>query len=234
MKPVQKLIHTINFLGFRRSAWFFGQLMRRPNPAHLWEEDESFLELYRCAEERTLTDKRRCYFLYQFAESVAKLPGDFAEIGVYRGGTAYLLGKLASDQGKRLHLFDTFEGMPPTDDEKDFVVKGDFADTSLAGVTDYLKDIGSCEFHPGFFPETAASVQDLRFSFVHVDVDMYLSALDCCEFFHDRLVPGGVMIFDDYGFITTEGLRKAVDQFYQGSSTRPLYSATGQCFVIRN
>lgn len=224
----------MRLLGLRRSAWFFSQLLRRPNPAHLWEEDSRFLELYRSIEKQTLTDKRRCYFLYQFSEYVSKLPGDFAEVGVYRGGTAHMLGKLAVEQGKRLHLFDTFEGMPATDDQRDFVVTGDFADTSLARVKNYLKDIQSCDFHPGFFPETAAPLKDRRFSFVHVDVDMHQSASDCCEFFHDRLVQGGVMIFDDYGFLTTEGLREAVDEFYQGSSTRPLYSVTGQCFVIKN
>ena len=232
MKAVRKLSHTFGLLGFKRSAWFAGQLLKRPNPAHVWNEDPDFLKLYEQAEPRTVTDQKRCFLLYQLARSVSPLEGDFAEIGVYRGGTAFLLGRLADQQKKTLHLFDTFEGMPETDEEKDFVRKGDFADTCLESVQSYLKDIASCEYHPGLFPATADPVKEKRFSFVHVDVDMYQSVLDCCDFFHQRLAPGGVMVFDDYGFITTEGARKAVDEHFRGGETTPIYSPTGQSFVI--
>ena len=234
MKPVQSFLHTLKLLDWRRFGWFLGQSLRRPNPAHLWEEDTAFQALHKEIESHTLTDIKRCYQLFQLAASVSAVAGDFAEVGVYRGGTARLLASLSKQQGKQLHLFDTFTGMPATHAEKDFHVEGDFAATSLEGVQAYLSDFDNCRFYPGLFPDTATPVRDLQFSFVHVDVDIYSAGYSACEFFDNRLSPGGVMIFDDYGFITTEGLRAAVDEFYATRQTRPIYVPTGQCFVLKH
>lgn len=203
-----------------------------PNPIHPWLEDREFLALYRSIQGRTLVDGLRCYMLVQLARHVRAVPGHIAEIGVYQGGTARLLAATRTP-GKALHLFDTFAGMPECDPERDQHGRGDFADTSLEGVRAFLGPAEDVCFHAGRFPETAAPVETLRFSFVHVDCDIHRSVLDCCRFFHPRMERGGVLLFDDYGFVSCPGAKRAVDEYFATQLERPIYLPTGQCFVIK-
>lgn len=204
-----------------------------PNPIHGWVDDSEFNAIMADVRDHTLVDPVRCFILYQFALNAVARPGAFAEIGVYKGGTARLLSEVTKGVAKNLYLFDTFAGMPETDPTHDFHVAGDFSDTTLDAVKNRLAGYDQVHFYPGFFPETAAPVESDRFCFVHVDVDIYKSVLDCCEFFFKRLVPGGVMIFDDYGFVTCRGAKVAVDEFFSKLAIRPIYLPTGQCLVIR-
>lgn len=216
-------------LGFQIQYLRFG----KPNPIHLWNDDEKFRTLVKQVENRTLVSRERCLILYQFAKQTRGMNGDIAEIGVYKGGTAKLISKVAAETAKTVHLFDTFSGMPPTDQAKDFHKIGDFSDTSLENVKKYLKDCNNVRFYQGFFPDTADPIVHLRFCFVHVDVDIYKSVMDCCSFFFPRMVNGGIIIFDDYGFLTCPGAKKAVDEFFLDKAEYPCYLPTGQCFVIK-
>ena len=96
-----------------------------------------------------------------------------------------------------------------------------------------LSFIDRIDFHAGCFPDTATGLGDKRFAFVHVDADIYCSVHDACEFFYPRLVPGGVIVFDDYGFPSCPGARAAVDEFFDGRPEQPLYLGTGQALVVR-
>ena len=58
--------------------------------------------------------------------------------------------------------------------------------------------------------------------------------LDSCDFFYPRLTPGGMMLFDDYGFASCPGVRKAVDEFFADKMQKPIYLPTGQALVINN
>jgi len=102
----------------------------RANSIHLWNEHDQFNDLMRQISGFTLVDKVRCFMIYQYVQQVTNLPGDVAEVGVYKGGTARLLAKTFERTGKTVHLFDTFSGMPPSDANKDLHKEGDFSDTS--------------------------------------------------------------------------------------------------------
>lgn len=181
----------------------------------------------------------RCYMLYQFANRAVSLPGHMAECGVYTGGTAQLVAQVlagTSTSDKRFHLFDTFSGMPETSlPQRDYHSPGDFSDTSLSRVSKRLHQYSFCDFHPGFMPDTFAEVADVtQYSFVHVDVDIYPSALVCCQWFWPRMVPGGMMIFDDYGFYPYRYAAKAaVDDFFAKCVEKPIVLPTGQAVVIK-
>ena len=205
----------------------------RRNPLALWKDDAEFQAVMRGVRGRTLVDERRCFILWQLAHQVATLGGEVAEIGVYRGGTARLLARAFGKSGKRVHLFDTFEGMPEADATLDHHVRGEFGDAPVDDVRGYLSDCKNVELHPGHFPATAAVVAASSFAFVHVDTDINQSVADCCEFFYPRLDPGGVMAFDDYGFVSCPGAKKAVDDFFAGRRERPVYLPTGQAVVTR-
>jgi hypothetical protein len=203
-----------------------------PNPAHLWDSDPEFRAVMRGVAARTLVHDPACYVLYRAARTVAALPGDVAEVGVYRGGTALLLARSAGP-GRAVHLFDTFSGMPETDPAHDLHRAGDFADTALADVRALLADQPHAQLHPGLFPATAAELSDASFALVHVDVDIRRSVLDACEFFYPRLVPGALMVLDDYGWTSTVGARTATDEFFAGRPEVPLYLPTGQALVVK-
>jgi O-methyltransferase len=123
--------------------------------------------------------------------------------------------------------------MPPADATIDIHHEGDFADTSLAVVQSHLSDCSNVRFYPGLFPSTAGPMEDLKFSLVHVDADIYESVKACCHFFYERLERNAVMIFDDYGFPTCPGARKAVDEYFSDKPDIPFYLPTGQCLVTR-
>ncbi|MEI9897143.1 MAG: TylF/MycF/NovP-related O-methyltransferase [Chthoniobacter sp.] len=69
----------------------------------------------------------------------------------------------------------------------------------------------NAQFHVGFIPETFRDVSIPQLAFAHIDVDLYQSVLDCVEFVYPRLTPGGVMLFDDYGFPSCTRAREATD-----------------------
>jgi O-methyltransferase len=202
-------------------------------PLQLWNADETFSSLAKQIEGYTIMDRTRCFILYQFAKQAMGMDGDVAEIGVYKGGTAKLISKVISGTRKTVHLFDTFSGMPPTDSGKDLIKEMDFSNTSLDSVKIYLKDCNNVVLYPGLFPDTSSPIINLKFCFIHVDVDIYKSVLDCCKFFYPRMVRGGIMVFDDYGHPDCPGVKSAVDDFFSDKNEYPCYLPTGQCFITK-
>jgi O-methyltransferase len=179
----------------------------------------------------------RAFMLFQWCRRSLKVAGDMAECGVFTGGTAELLARCLRqvDPPRRLHLFDTFSGMLTTCPERDYHVRGDFADTSLQFVSARLKDFEFCHFHQGWMPATFDEVAHIAaYSFVHVDVDIYDSAMECCRWFWPRLSIGGVIIFDDYGFYPYRfALRAAVDDYFKEWGCEPIVLPTGQALVLK-
>ncbi len=122
-----------------------------------------FRTLLAQAKTRSLVDPGRMYLLYQFALAVEKLEGGAAEVGVYRGGTARLLAAVLRKSGKIVDLFDTFEGLPTVDPKKDWHKTGEFADTSVESVRQFLSDMPNAKIYPGLFPATAEAIEGRRF-----------------------------------------------------------------------
>ncbi len=83
-----------------------------PNPIHLWEDDAIFQELISKIRPSTLLTEEALFTIYQTANGVRSVTGDVAKVGVYQGGTAWLLGSIFRDSDRNVLLFDTFEGMP--------------------------------------------------------------------------------------------------------------------------
>lgn len=196
-----------------------------------WIHSSEFERLYEIIKPRTLVTKDRCFAIYQWARHASRFDGNFAEVGVYKGGTAYMTAALCPD--KRFYLFDTFAGMPETDKSVDYHNKGEFADTSLDAVRGFLKDYAHLTFHQGFFPESARNLKEDRFCYVHVDVDIYQSTRACLEYFYPKLVSGGVMVFDDYEWKHCDGVKKALDEFLADKPEQVVISALYQGLFIK-
>lgn len=150
--------------------------------------------------------------------SVSNLPGDIADLGTYKGGTALILRKLAPD--KNLHCFDTWSGTPYSDPlchhkRGEWAVPFD----PCRSLIDCQG--GSCnltQYWRGEFPKWNDSstlveqLQSTKFCFVYCDMDTYQATKDAIEFFWPRLVKGGKMVFDDYGWTPCAGVKVAVDE----------------------
>jgi O-methyltransferase len=150
------------------------------------------------------------------------------EAGVFQGGTAKMLRILAEQKGKTLHLFDSFEGMEVADSERDRHIAGDFADTSIEAVQKVVGATGHIHFHKGWIPRTFEGLEDRKFCFAHIDLDLYQGVLDTLEFVYSRMPAGGVIVSDDYGFASCPGARRAVDEFFADKPEKPLALLTGQ------
>lgn len=178
----------------------------------------------------------RFYILKMAAENCMVLDGDFVECGAYKGGTSAMLAKLLREKksDKKLHIFDTFSGMPEVNSRYDTHKKGDFSDTSVQAVKNIIGEaINLCKFYVGWIPETFRDFNEHSVSFCHIDVDIYDSVYNSVSFFWPKLVSGGFMIFDDYGFSSCKGARDAVDLYFENQSKKPIVLPTGQCMVIK-
>jgi len=203
--------------------------------AKQWERDSVFLNLSKEAKKigRIIVGESKSYMAYQFARQARNLPGDMAEMGVFMGSTAKLIALAASDTKKKIHLFDTFEGLPDPVKPIDIHNKGEF-NVDFNKVKDFFKDCPNVVFHKGLFPKTTAGLENVKYSFVHVDGDLYQSTLDSLEYFYPRMVPGGVILFDDYNWPHTPGVVKAVEEFMVSKPERIIVSALEyQAFIIK-
>jgi hypothetical protein len=176
----------------------------------------------------------RKFALRSFARSAAMLPGDFAECGVFKGASAYILAKAICKNApeKCLHLFDSFSGLsqPGLFDGSYWRVGAlaaatDEVERNLADVRHVIR------IYPGWIPARFHEVAERSFALVHVDVDLYEPTRACLEFFAPRLVPGGMLICDDYGFKTCPGAKRAVDDFAASGSWPVVHLPTGQAVL---
>ncbi len=118
-------------------------------------------------------------------------PGPFIEVGVFQGGTAVHLYRLAKEQHRTLYLYDTFTGIPWKADIDTHPI-GDFANCSEEDVRKLCPD---AIITAGVFPTSAVAMPSI--SFVHLDCDQYRSYHEAIDFLLPRMLPGGIMWFDD-------------------------------------
>lgn len=215
--------------------------MRVYNPHLLWPADRSFRDVWQGFPEMTPPVQDRRFVLLSAARSVRNIEGDTAECGVYRGAASYLiLASQAPRAGKTHHIFDSFEGLSQPDAKDDPSAhatayawkKHDLAvDEQL--VARNLAAFENFRLYRGWIPARFAEVAQLRFSFVHIDVDLYQPTYDSLSFFYPRLSPGGIAICDDYGFATCPGAMSAFTDFLADKPESVIHLTTGQGMLVK-
>jgi O-methyltransferase len=133
-------------------------------------------------------------------------PGHFAEVGVYQGCSARKLYSVSQRQGRKLYLYDTFEGMPFKGEFDNHEV-GLFSECSVYEVRDSMPEAFVIQ---GVFPKTVVPMAPV--AFVHADADQYQSTVDICRVFAPLMVRGGMILFDDYYCVPS--CVKAVDEYF--------------------
>ncbi|MFC4274310.1 TylF/MycF/NovP-related O-methyltransferase [Achromobacter aloeverae] len=199
-----------------------------------WLDDAPFMKVYEVISANTLVDIYRCYELTTLARQVASLPGDLVEVGVWRGGTAALLAHAVPE--KNIALFDTFSGVAKADAAYDTLYKGgEHADTDRDIVTRLFDELGlRCAIHAGMFPDDTLDGLPGRISLAHIDVDTYLSAKESFDVIWPRVVQGGMVVFDDYGFWGCEGVTQFVNEDCSGLADGVLiHNLNGHAVAIK-
>ncbi len=140
-----------------------------------------------------------------------RVPGDFIETGVWRGGACIMARAVlaAHDIGDRkVYVADSFEGLPPPNDGAFPADAGSNLHTykdlavSQETVMNNFRKFGLLDeqvvFLKGWFKDTMPTVPAQSFAILRLDGDMYESTIDPLRFLYDRLSPGGYVIVDDY------------------------------------
>jgi hypothetical protein len=97
-----------------------------------------------------------------------------------------------------------------------------------------VQNLDNIEVLTGIFPEeTGRQVENLKFRFCHIDVDVYQSAKDVTEWIWERLVPGGMAVYDDYGWDTTPGIARYVGSQLQLKDRTVLHNLNGYAIAIK-
>ena len=179
----------------------------------------------------------RFLYIKRLFDEVSELEGDIVECGVGRGNTFHFWAILCHDSTKlrRLWGFDSFEGIPePTleDVSPRNLKKGEIGRGTLKGVLAMLVHSGlspgwvrsRVTLVRGFFDESLSKYTGEQIALLHIDVDLYESYKIVLEMLYDKVVPGGIIMFDEYmGTIEHEhfpGAKKAVDEFFADLDVR--------------
>jgi hypothetical protein len=180
-------------------------------------------------------DMARYYFFCLTLDQLIKeeLPGDLAEIGVYKGETATLIAKIARRLGKTAWLLDTFEGFDQKDLQGiDYGQPEQFDDTSLDSVRALVGD-ENVHFIKGYFPDTAAQLPTSgSYCLVHIDCDLYNPVRAALEYFYPRVVPGGFLLVHDYSSLHWDGAEEAVDEFFADKPESPIPLTDGAGTIV--
>ena len=200
----------------------------------LFLEDAEFLGYYgRIMDPGNWHSLDRKYTLRELLRLVDHLNGDVAECGTYKGASAYLMCEALKDGPFLVHLFDSFEGMPePLPVDGTYWKRGALA-TSESSLHKTLRGFNNHRVYKGWIPERFAEVADHFFRLVHIDVDLHEPTLASLQFFYPRLLPGGILLLDDYGFKSCPGAKRAADEFFSDKPERIALLPTGQAMTVK-
>ncbi len=173
---------------------------------------------------------------------------DFAECGCWKGHSSFIISKLIVENNKDIdfHIFDSFEdGLSVSNiNDGDFfyrdestkkrISKRDFYSNEQFVRNEVLKEFNFVKIYPGWIPEKFNLIKDKKFSFIHIDVDLYNPTMDSLKFFYSRLQEGGAILCDDYNISHYPGAKKAWDEFFKDKEYTFFYeSPLGGCFIIK-
>lgn len=171
---------------------------------------------------------------YELYKRIINLPGDVIECGLFKGNSffrfAHFRDLLESKNSRKIIGFDIFGKFPKTEYENDkkyldnFISGAGESSIALDEIEKIMKykNIENYEFVKGdiniTLPKYCTENQHQKISLLHIDTDIYEPAVTILENMYERVVSGGIIIFDDYG--TFPGETKAVDDFFKNKKEK--------------
>ena len=206
------------------------------------DRDKRFMKIYKKCKKYTMTSKERMYSLYKSVEYIinSKIPGNFVECGVWRGGStmliAYTLLELNATN-RKIYLYDTFQGMTkPAED--DYLVSNKNVHASdnwkkeqrknynkwcYASLSEVKNNMALTKypenniiFIKGKVEETIPKTIPSKIAILRLDTDWYESTKHELIHLFPLVSKNGVLIIDDYG--CWAGSKKAVDEYFSNKS----------------
>jgi len=200
--------------------------------------DEGEKEIYRKVKGFTMTSPSSVFSLINATKYIvnSKTEGAFVECGVWRGGAMMAVAetlKTMRATNRNLYLYDTYQGMSaPTDEDISFMgykasevfqkrkTDNDVSDWCIASIEEVKHNVLSTGYDESLVKFIKGKVEDTipdevpdKIAMLRLDTDWYESTRHELEHLYPRLVPGGVLIIDDYGY--WEGSKKAVDEYFE-------------------
>ena len=221
-----------NILG--KFGYILTKKQKRPIPLDLMD-DTGFLDAYKQCRPYTKLQPEAVHSLWNATEYVVKqkIPGAIVECGVWRGGAmmaSALRLRQYKDTGRKLFLYDTYEGMSePTDKDinfKNHEARGRFEESKRDGyntwdyspLSDVQKNLWSTGypreniiFIKGMVEDTLPKNMPGKIAILRIDTDWYESTKHILKHLYPYVADGGIVIFDDYG--VWRGARLAVEEY---------------------
>lgn len=204
-------------LGFRRDRKFM-QAFR----AHATNHQERSLEL-------------RLNTLVWAASEALHLPGDFVECGVWRGFCSAVIADYLDFETvpKTYYLYDTFAGIPPEFDSEKHDAPAFAAPGLYEKVLATFSRYANVRVVKGIVPYSFADAAPEKVAFLHLDMNSSKSEIAALEVLFDRVSPGGLVVFDDYGWTGYRAQQLAEERFMAERGHRILELPTGQGLLIK-
>jgi O-methyltransferase len=184
----------------------------------------------------------RIHVLCWAATHAMHLEGDFVDCGVHTGIFARSVIHYTNFQksNKKYFLLDTFSGLSEKYSSEEELMRNNLMgynkeDSNLlySQVVNTFKDY-NVEIIKGAVPETLVKVESKRVSYLSIDMNCVAPEIAALEFFWDKIVSGGVIILDDYGYAnSTNDQKKAHDAFAKRKNIEILTLPTCQGFIIK-
>jgi len=164
---------------------------------------------------------------------------NFAECGSADGISAFFaLHEIKAQKIKKfsMHLYDSWEGMKIEYLKESEVSRtGNYSNLELERTKHNLRDFADyLVFHKGFIPESLNVPPESPKSIVylHIDLNSTKPTIDAINFFLPRLVKGGIILFDDYGWSAFRETKNAIDEFFHGTPGMLMKIPTGQAIYF--
>lgn len=212
---------------------------------HDFMRNPKYINAYKVAEKALGYDHKmfwRLHVALWCANQAAKLRGDFVECGVWRGFLATAIVNYIPwpIDNRKFYLFDTWEGIDErwlTEEERNNKAKLDhfkpYYSNQYEAVRKHFLNYRNVQLVKGSVPETLNLVKIEAVSYLSLDMNCASPELSAAEHFWNKLVPGGMILLDDYGFVSYEEQKKGFDQFANRKGIEVLALPTGQGLMIK-
>ena len=173
--------------------------------------------------------------IWAAAEAI-RIPGDFVECGVWRG---YCMAVVADyldfkEVPKQFYLYDTFEGIPPEYDTEKHDAAPFHEEGLYESVVRRFADYSNVKVVRGIVPDSFNEAAPERVAFLHLDLNSSKGEIAALEVLFDRMSPGGIIVFDDYGWLGYGAQQVAEDDFMRRRGHRILELPSGQGLLIKH
>lgn len=160
-----------------------------------------------------------------------KLEGDFVECGCYKGTTARILCDAVDfgSRSKRFYLYDLFEH----DATMPHHALPEHSKQLYQSVLDRFADLPNVVITQGRIPEVLAQTAPEKIAFMHIDMNNAAAEVGALEVLWDRMVPGAMLVFDDYGWEAYRAQKLAEDAWLGARGFQVIELPTGQGLVIK-